>query len=188
MAGTIDTPRLKFEFRLVDIAELDGDQLLASGDVGDAMLGVLARVTDRRLAIRHVLERIAKLKERERELAFAQLMILSGLRGLEPKVRKEAKNMPFVIDLMENEFYREAFEKGYKRAEEQGRAKWRVEAELKILHGLLTHRFGRLPLWARKRLESATTRQLEAWSLKLLDAKKLEDVLGKPVATSRNGK
>jgi hypothetical protein len=176
MATTINTPRMKFEFRLVDIGELDGDELLVSGDVGDAILGVLARVTDRDAAIRPVLERIATLKGRERQLALEQLMILSGLRGLEPKVRKEAKNMPFVIDLMENEFYREAIDKG--------RAKGRME----VLQAQLTRRFGRLPAWSKERLESATPRQLEAWALKVLDAKKLEDVLGKPAANGRNGK
>jgi hypothetical protein len=54
--------------------------------------------------------------------------------------------------------------------------------------GRLTRRFGRLPLWARKQIESANLRQLEAWILKVLDAKKLEDVLGKPASNGKNGK
>jgi hypothetical protein len=66
MSSSIDTPSMQFKFRLVDIGEIDGDELAESGDLGDAMLAILARVKSRQLAIRRVLDRIAKLKGKAR--------------------------------------------------------------------------------------------------------------------------
>ena len=64
MRSVIETPSMRFQFRLIDIGEVDGDVLAASGDLGDVMLAVLARVTSRQEAIRRALDRIAKLKRR----------------------------------------------------------------------------------------------------------------------------
>jgi len=61
----------------------------------------------------------------------------------------------------------------------RGLADGRAEGERKVLRAQLKKRFGRLPVWAQKQLDEATAEQIEAWSLKLLDARKLEDVLGK---------
>jgi predicted transposase YdaD len=136
------------------------------------------------ILIRRVLDKIGKLKGKQRELAVEQLAILAGLRGLELELVKEAgRYMPFVIDLMENRIYRKRYERGLAegRAEglAKGLAKGLAEGELKVLRAQLKRRFGRLPVWAQKRLDRATAEQIEAWSLKLLDAGKLEDVLGK---------
>jgi len=68
----------------------------------------MARVKDRQATIRQALDRIATLEGKERELAIEQLIILAGLRGLAVEVVKEARRyMPFVVDLMENEVFRE---------------------------------------------------------------------------------
>jgi hypothetical protein len=172
MNPSIDTPSMQFKFRLMDIGELDGDALAANGDLGDAMLAILARVKSRQQAIRRVLDRIAKLKGKAREVAIEQLAIIAGLRGLEVDVIEEArKYMPFVVDLMENKIYRARYERGL--------AAGRTEGRLETLRLLLKKRFGRLPAWAQKRLDGATTEQLETWTLKVLDASTLEDVLGK---------
>jgi hypothetical protein len=85
----------------------------------------------------------------QRKLAVEQLAILAGLRGLELELVKEArKYMPFVIDLMENRVYRNRYERGV--------ADGRSEGALKVLRAQLKKRFGRLPLWAQKRLDEAT--------------------------------
>lgn len=77
----------------------------------------------------------------------------------------------FVIDLMENRIYRNRYERGV--------ADGRAESAVKVLRALLKKRFGRLPVWAQKRLDEATAEHVETWSLKVLDARKVEDVLGK---------
>jgi hypothetical protein len=124
MRSVIETPSMRFQFRLIDIGEVDGDVLAASGDLGDVMLAVLARVTSRQEAIRRALDRIAKLKRREREVAAEQLAILVGLRGLELELVSEAREyMPFVVDLMENRIFRQRYERGLAEGEARGEAK-----------------------------------------------------------------
>jgi predicted transposase YdaD len=83
--------------------------------------------------------------------------------------------MPFVVDLMENKVFQARYERGLA----EGEAKGKAEGELKVLQAQMNKRFGELPRWAQERLERATTEQLETWSLKLLDAATLEEVLGK---------
>jgi hypothetical protein len=124
MRSVIETPSMRFQFRLIDIGELDGDALAASGDLGDVMLAVLARVTSRQEAIRRALDRIAKLKRREREVAVEQLAILAGLWGLELELVSEAREyMPFVVDLMENRIFRQRYERGLAEGEARGETK-----------------------------------------------------------------
>jgi predicted transposase YdaD len=191
MSNAIETPVMRFQVRIVDIGELDGDALAASGDLGDAMLAVLAQVKDRQAAIRRALDRIATLKGKKRELAIQQMIILAGLRGLEIEVANEARRyMPFVVDLMENKVFQARYRQGVAEGEAKGRvegeakgrvegeAKGRAQGEARMLRGQLERRFGSLPPWAQERLAGAATEQIEAWGLTLLDAETLEEVFG----------
>ncbi len=51
------------------------------------------------------------------------------------------------------------------------------EGQSQILQLLLSQKFGSVPGWAEQRLLSAEPEQLAKWSVRLLDAKSLEDVL-----------
>jgi len=70
--------------------------------------------------------------------------------------------MPIMIKIRENPFFREVFEEG----KQEGRQ--------------LEHRFGPLPAATRQQIEAADTPTLETWSLRLLDATSLEEVLRTP--------
>ena len=59
------------------------------------------------------------------------------------------------------------------------RLEGRLEGESTLLQKLFERRFGPLPDWARQRLAEATSEQLEAWALEVLDADTLEDVFAK---------
>ncbi|WP_397475871.1 Rpn family recombination-promoting nuclease/putative transposase [Pusillimonas sp.] len=50
------------------------------------------------------------------------------------------------------------------------------EGQAAIVRNLLTHRFGPLPSSIQQRLDKASSEQLEAWALNLLDASALEEV------------
>ena len=67
-------------------------------------------------------------------------------------------------------------QKGLQEGLQQGQVKGRQEGEALILERLLTRRFGILPAEIRERLTRASTEQLEAWSLNVLDAKTLDEV------------
>ncbi len=61
-----------FRCRIVDIRELDGDRLIAGGQVEDNVIAVLANLRDERAAIRKILTRIARCGPLRRESALAQ--------------------------------------------------------------------------------------------------------------------
>ena len=44
MTHQFHTPAMRFHYELVDVRQFDGDELLASGDLGDAMLALLTGV------------------------------------------------------------------------------------------------------------------------------------------------
>jgi hypothetical protein len=198
----IKSEHMSFRFRLIDIRELDGDALAEHGSLGDAMIAILATVRSEHKAIRRVLDRIAKLKDKERELAVEQLAILAGLRDLEIEIIKEARRyMPFVIDLMENKVFRNAYERGTEAGMAEGRARGLAEgkaegmaqgmaegmAQGKMEGGLeegrrlllrqLEKRFGNVPPSVRTKVAQANLNEIESWSLRLLEAATLEDAV-----------
>jgi hypothetical protein len=71
-----------------------------------------------------------------------------------------------------------------REGEEKGRRLGRQEGlrqgEASMLLRLLQRRFGVLPGWATERVTSADSPALEEWSLRILDAGRLEDVVGDP--------
>ena len=60
---------------------------------------------------------------------------------------------------------------------QEGRQEGRREGEAAILLRQLERRFGILPRWASDRIVTADTAALEEWSLRILDAKSIEEVL-----------
>ncbi len=67
-------------FDLVDIRDLDGEQLLASANIGDNVLAVLTRIGSELKGVRRILERIAAGSPDERDEALAELFIFAGLQ------------------------------------------------------------------------------------------------------------
>nr|CAX83899.1 uncharacterized protein [uncultured bacterium] len=52
----------------------------------------------------------------------------------------------------------------------------RLEGEAKMLTRQLQHRFGSLPDWVREKIAQANSDTLEAWSLRFIDARSLEEI------------
>lgn len=65
---------------------------------------------------------------------------------------------------------------GVQMGEQRGRVEGRVEGEATLLTRLLQRRFGTLPAWANDRIAKAEASSLEEWSLRILDAKSLDDI------------
>jgi len=180
MRNYVEGPSVSYRFDLVDIRDLDGEQLLASPNLGDNVVAILTRLSNRRDAVKRILKRIAAGKPGERDRAMAELLIVAGLRRLTGEVRREAAKMPILNDIMDNEVFGPLIRKGRAegRAEGrlEGRVEGRVEGQLEILQGLVEKRFGRVPAATRKRLAGLTPDQLKAASLRVLDAKRIEDL------------
>ena len=94
-----------------------------------------------------------------------KLVILAGLRKLETAVKEELKEMAISVNVMENAYLRELFLGG------------KQEGKATTLLSQLEHRFGEVPSEYRKTISNADLPTLENWSLRVLDAQSLEEVI-----------
>jgi hypothetical protein len=72
---------------------------------------------------------------------------------------------------------REGLVEGLREGEKRGEQKGRQKGEAALLLRLLERRFGVLPGWAADRVLAADSGTLAEWSLRVLDAASLEEVL-----------
>ncbi len=185
MEAGLESESFSFHYELVDIRDLDGEQLLASDQVGDNVIAILTRLSDRTGAIHEIVAKISRLQPERREQALGPLLALAGLRGLEAAVEEEIKKMPIVIDILENKVlgreYKRGREVGAREGRQEGRQegemKGRQEGELTILRTLIEKRFGAMPPWAEERLTTRPVEELQNIALRLFDAKNLEELL-----------
>ena len=88
--------------------------------------------------------------------------------------------MSAYVNTFEWYFTQQGIAKGIEQGIEKGIAKGIEKGKLlqseRLLHSLLVRRFGELPGWVDARLTDANASTLESWSLRVLDAKRLEDV------------
>ncbi len=89
--------------------------------------------------------------------------------------------MPITVDLSKNPFFWEIFTDGQKKGLEEGEKKGEKKGERTgkalLLRRQLERRFGELPKWASKKLDSASAEKLEKWGLQLLDAETIKEAL-----------
>ncbi|MBY0503111.1 MAG: DUF4351 domain-containing protein [Bryobacteraceae bacterium] len=172
-------PSLEYQYHLIDLREIDGDWLMAAGDLEEAIFSILCRLRDERAAVAKILSRVSNLPIPRRREAIAELLILSGLRGLKTLVREEVNRMPISIDIHENEFleeiYQEGVEKGVADGLQQGLDHGAASART-ILRTVLELRFGSLPVAVLERINIATLPELEAISQRLASATSLEQL------------
>jgi predicted transposase/invertase (TIGR01784 family) len=173
MVGKVSGPHLRFECRMVDIRELDGERLIESASLADNVVGVLARLRDQRKAVRHVLERIEAHDEQTRTAALRELLILAKLRRIEAIIMKETQTMPLLDSIMDHEILGPEFRRGLAQGEERGLAK----GEKTILRRQFEARFGPLPGWAEERLSIMTAAEAEEVAVRFLDAASLAELL-----------
>ena len=77
--------------------------------------------------------------------------------------------MAISVNVMENAYLRELFLGGKQEGRQEGKAT--------TLLSLLEHRFGEVPSEYRKTIFNADLPTLENWSLRVLDAQSLEEVI-----------
>ena len=164
-------------FGLMDMRSFDAGALMATGNPADLALAVLAHGGHERLT--EILQQAAKLKGARRARVLAQILVLAGLRGVEAKVQWKMKELGMVIDISKNSVLMKWQREFIAEGREQGREQGRVETLGKILRELMSAKFGPLPKWTSDRIAKATPASLERWSKKLLEAKSIEEVVGK---------
>lgn len=110
--------------------------------------------------MRRVLKRIADGPSEERDEAMAELSILSGLRSLGGEVTREAGKMPIQEDIRDHDYFGPLIRRGM----------------MSMLEKQIEKKFGGIPTPIRKRLDALKPAQIEATSLRLLDAQRIEDL------------
>jgi hypothetical protein len=167
MKECVEGPNVSVRFHLVDIRDLDGERLLASGNLGDGVLAVLTRIGDHLEGVRRILERIAAGPPGRRVEALAELFIIAGLRRMEGEARREARKMPVLNDIMDNKVVGPLLRQG------------RAEGQVEMLTSLVEKRFGRIPPAIRQRIAALKPAQLKRAGLRLLDAQRIEDLFAR---------
>jgi predicted transposase YdaD len=177
MASELRGPDVWFQYRAIDIREIDGDRLIESGEVGDNVIAILARLRDHKEAVHKIVGKIEGLAVAERAVALSQLLILAGLRRLEETVEKEIQKMPVFIDILENKVLGPPIKKALQEGRHEGRQEGRREGELTVIRRLIEKRFGPIPSWAEERFATRSNTELEDLSVRVLDAQSLEELL-----------
>lgn len=172
-AGLSYPPALEYQYRLIDVREIDGDWLLEGGDVEEAIFAILCRLRDARQAVARILRRVSALPLPRQREAIAGLLILSGLRGLNSLVTEEVQRMPVSIDIHENTYLEEIFQDGREEGLEKGAAAARA-----ILRTVLEQRFGRLSPAQTERLQGLKLDDLERMTARLGSANGIDEIFG----------
>jgi predicted transposase YdaD len=176
LVAQIDHATLLFEYEAIDVRTLDGQPLLHSTVLEDNILALLCRGGATRATVQYILVRIANLSGTAQIEALTTLLILAGLRHLQPLVREETQQMAITLDIENNPFLREIFEEG----RQEGRQEGQIEGERALVRRQLARRFGVVPAWAEQHIAAADTTTLEQWGLRLLDTTSLEEVFRTP--------
>ena len=171
MPNRIDGPGLSHQFRIVDAHGIDGEALLASSQVEDHIVAILADLRDRHDAVRRILKRIERCEPERRDRAVKVLEILAGLRSLAEFTTKEAKAMPILQDILDHATIGPRIREGIAIGRKEG-----LEDERRLVRRLIEKRFGDLPRAFASRLENLSVPELEAIGLRLLDVSSLDEL------------
>jgi predicted transposase YdaD len=176
MSDRLELPRLSYEYRLVDIRDLDGEQLLASDAIGDNIIAILTRLRDRHEAIRRVLSRIVDLEPPRRPRMLRLLIVVAGLRRLGTEIEEETKRMPILNDINEHEVLGREYKRGLRQGEQQGEQRGERQGQLRLLRSLIEDRFGPISEWVEQRLSGADNVELERVAHRVLRASTLAEL------------
>jgi predicted transposase YdaD len=175
MENRIVGGRLSYDFEIVDIRDLDGVPLLDSDSLDENIFSILARLPDRRMAVRRILEKIAASDSGRRAAAVTEFAILAGLRSLGSFVEEESRKMPILTDIMDHDLLGPVMRRGIA----EGRVEGRVEGERAFFLKLAAKRFGTVPDWVNERVGSLGVEELEDLGVRLLDATSPDELFGR---------
>lgn len=121
MADNINDEKLTFKYTLKDIREIDCSELMHSESIDDVILSLLCRLENETQSIQEILNRISKLSPDEKKDYLLKIFVIGQLRKLDETIKKEAKNMPIIIDITENAVYKEGLLEGKQKGLLEGK-------------------------------------------------------------------
>jgi len=185
-----DRDGVSIRYRVIDARTVDRTPLLESPEIEDNILAILFGNDDLLAPVRLILSRIARLDERPRRDAIAQVLILANFRRVAAMVMKEIETMSLQLDIEEDSWLAElvrkgrdmgreegmekGLEKGMEKGLEKGLEKGRMEGEALALLRLTEKRFGPVPDALQAQIMAFDTATLEACIDRVLEADSLE--------------
>ncbi len=186
MRPAFESPSTEHRFRILDLREMDGEDLLLSDDWGDNALALLTQANRERV-IQAVEKRLRSLEGDDQQEAARTFVLISGILGIEEAIGRRLETD--MIDVMENKVLgpairkgiaqgieqgrREGIEEGIERGMEQGRREGIVkgveigvekgvdEGMRQALKVLVKSRFGSLPRWASMLIDKSSRQEIE---------------------------
>ncbi|WP_284284337.1 hypothetical protein [Mesorhizobium amorphae] len=181
-------PNLSFQFEVVNSVDVDARLLIDRGDMGDAVFAILCREGSSRGMIRAILDRIAQAPPEQQKDAFAQLLILSGLRKARHLVEKDYKGMGIVINVEDSQILREPLDRARREGFEAGEARGKTEGMAWVLTTMLRRRFGsEVPDSLEDHLSDLQTQVLVDMADRMATAHSLDEVLGSHMPSKAHG-
>jgi predicted transposase YdaD len=104
----------------------------------------------------------AEIRDEEREAIY--------------RLMTEREETAMLAQYIKDKGFQEGRREGKLEGHHEGRLEGKLEGKCGLLEKILTRRFGPLPDWAKHRLASASSEQLDQWAERVLEAKSLQDV------------
>jgi flagellar biosynthesis/type III secretory pathway protein FliH len=166
MRPSFESPSTLHKFRILDVRQMEGEDLLQSDDWGDNALALLTRA-DRERVIQVVEARLRRLDGEEQQEAARAFVLISGILGIEEEIGRRLRTD--MIDIMENKVLGPAIRQGIEQGIEQGRREGiekgmekGVEKGMRqALKVLVKSRFGSLPRWASARIDKSSQQEIK---------------------------
>ena len=174
--NTLRVPGIDFRFEVIDLRTLDGTALLESEKLSENLLALMMAVEDRREAIRRIVVRINRLDEVRRRDALARLLLTCGMRKLLTVAHEEIEKMPATGNILDDPFLAKIALEREEKGREQGREQGRDRGRREIVHDLIEKKFGPLPAWVDERMSSASSQQIDALAMRILDCPTLDQL------------
>ncbi len=178
---------LEWRYRVIRLWQTPAKVLLDLDKIPLLALVGLTRIDHPEEVIPYVVEKIRSVTDvTVRKQLFTVLISLAE----EEKIATMIEGMLYPEEdlLIDTPFLRRMRETSWREGQTTGRAEGRAEGRTEglrdghkqgksdLLSRLLYQRFGELPAWANSRLQQASVQELERWSLRVLDAQRLERV------------
>jgi len=173
MKPVFESPSTHHKFRILDIRQMDGEDLLESDDWGDNALALLTKA-DRERVIQVVEARLRQLDGEEQQEAARTFVLLSGILGIEEEIGRRLKTD--MIDIMENKVLGPAIQQGIEQGRREGIEKGVEKGMRQALKVLVKSRFGSLPRWASARIDKSSQQEIKDLIAGASAAPTLEDL------------
>jgi len=169
-----------FTYQLYDLPSMPDEQVRGEA-MGRAILLLLKYIFTPRLhdKLPKIINLLNDIQETETALEVLEIMLRYVVKTNKDYGEKDINNLLSQANIDEDimkTFIDKYIEQGMQQGVQQGMQQGMQQGQYKIVSAMLNNRFGKLPKWVYEKLDNADHNTLEKWSIKLLSAKKLDEV------------